>query len=155
MLHANILYILRRFYYYFVCLRFIVPVENFSLIWRRHHYRWRAANFDLCSALMAIEQWGFFSVPHLLWHGTFVYNGHLRGPWHSHLSPSVWQGSCPSCFYDLGLSRLGFEHPTFIFAIFDSLNPRLIDYEKRNITGNLLSLPTNKSFKTYISLLDR
>mgnify|MGYP003690812615 CR=1 FL=1 len=24
----------------------------FSLIWRRHHYRWRAANFDLCSALM-------------------------------------------------------------------------------------------------------
>ena len=26
----------------------------FLLIWRRHHYRWRAANFDLCSALMAI-----------------------------------------------------------------------------------------------------
>ena len=37
-------------------------------------------NFDLCSALMAIEQWGFFSVPHLLWQGTFVYIGHLRGP---------------------------------------------------------------------------
>ena len=36
-----------------VCL--IVPLENFSLIWRRYHYRWRAANFDLCSALMAIE----------------------------------------------------------------------------------------------------
>ena len=31
---------------------------------------------------MAIEQWWFFSVPHLriLWHGTSVYNGHLRGP---------------------------------------------------------------------------
>ena len=28
---------------------------------------------------MAIEQWGFFSVPHLLWHGTFVYNDHHRG----------------------------------------------------------------------------
>ena len=27
-----------------------------------------------------IKQWGFFSVPQLLWHGTFVYNGHLRGP---------------------------------------------------------------------------
>ena len=35
---------------------------------------------DLCSALMAIEQWGFFSVPHLLWHGASVYNGHLRRP---------------------------------------------------------------------------
>ena len=29
---------------------------------------------------MAIEQWGFFSMLHLLWHGAFVYNGHLRGP---------------------------------------------------------------------------
>ena len=29
------------------------------VIWRRHHYRWRAAHFDLCAALMAIEQWGF------------------------------------------------------------------------------------------------
>ena len=24
--------------------------------------------------------WGFFSVPHLLWHGSLVCNGHLRGP---------------------------------------------------------------------------
>ena len=33
---------------------------------RRHHYRWRVANFDLKSRLTAIEQWGFFSVPYLL-----------------------------------------------------------------------------------------
>ena len=40
-----------------------------------------AANFDLCSAPIAIENWGFFSVPHLRWHGASVYNGHhLRGP---------------------------------------------------------------------------
>ena len=63
----------------YVCLGSIVLRENFSLILRRHHYRWRVAN-DLCLALMAIEQWGFFSVPHLLWHGTSVYNSHLRGP---------------------------------------------------------------------------
>ena len=25
-------------------------------------------------------QWVFFHVPHLLWHGAPVYNGHLRGP---------------------------------------------------------------------------
>ena len=64
----------------FGCVEFIVPLKNFSLIWRRHHCRLKAANFDLCSALMAIEQWGFFNVPHLLWHGSTLYNDHLRGP---------------------------------------------------------------------------
>ena len=29
---------------FFVCCEFFVPLENFSLIWRRHHYRWRASN---------------------------------------------------------------------------------------------------------------
>ena len=56
----------------FLCEGIFVQLENFSLIWRR--YRWRAAAFDLCSL------WGFFSVPHLLWHGASVYDGHLRGP---------------------------------------------------------------------------
>ena len=31
---------------------FFVPLENFSLIWKCHLCRWRAANFDLCSTLM-------------------------------------------------------------------------------------------------------
>ena len=35
---------------------------------------------DTYSALMAIEQWGFFKVPHILWHWTTFYNGDLRGP---------------------------------------------------------------------------
>ena len=49
----------------FVCLGVNRPtLENFSLMSRRHHYRRRAANFDLCSAFKAIEQWGFFNVPH-------------------------------------------------------------------------------------------
>ena len=63
---------------YFVCLFevFVVPFENFSLKRRRHHYRWRAVNL----ALVATEQWGFFSVPYLLWHGTSVCNGNLWGP---------------------------------------------------------------------------
>ena len=63
----------------FICFEFIVPLENISLIWRRHYCRWRASNHDLCSALMAIEQWGFFNVQHLLWHGPTVYIVHLRG----------------------------------------------------------------------------
>ena len=97
----------------YVCLGFIVPHEDFSVIWRRHHYRWRAANFDLCLELMAIEQWGFFSVPHLLWHGAFVYNGHLRGPVTHTFCRVFGSGAVTTSFYDLGLSRLGFEHPTF------------------------------------------
>ena len=60
-------------------------------IWRRHHCRWTAANFELCSALMAVKQWGFFSVSHLLWHGTY---GHLRGPVKSTLLSDVWQWNC-------------------------------------------------------------
>ena len=66
--------------YRFFLLKFIVPLEKFSLIWRHHHCRWRAAYFDLCSALMVIEHWGFFNVPHPLRHGPTAYYGHLRGP---------------------------------------------------------------------------
>ena len=40
----------------------------------------KGSNFYLCSALMAVEQWGFFNVPHPLRHGPTVYNGYLRGP---------------------------------------------------------------------------
>ena len=53
--------------------------------------RWRVANFDLCSALMIIEQWGFLNMPHQLRHGPTLYN-HL---WSSlrtrdaHLLPSI------------------------------------------------------------------
>ena len=56
---------------YFLCVSLVlfIPLVNFSLIWRHHYNRRRAANFDLYSALMAMEQWGFFSMPHLLWHG--------------------------------------------------------------------------------------
>ena len=66
----------------FVCFCFFVsPIH----IWKRHYRRWRATNFDLCSALMAIEQWGFFSVPHI-----YCDTGHpfkmviSEDPWHSH-----------------------------------------------------------------------
>ena len=70
---------MKQFIRLFACLVF-VPLENFLLVWRRHHYRGRATNFDLISVLMVIEQWGFFNVPHLLWHKPTLYNCHLRGP---------------------------------------------------------------------------
>ena len=60
-------------FWLFVCLRILDPFDIFSLIWRRFYYRLMGANFDLCSALMAIGQSWFFSVPHPLWQGTSVY----------------------------------------------------------------------------------
>ena len=93
-----------RVFVLFVCLGFL---------WKRHHYRWRIANFDLCSALIAIEQWGFFSVPHLLWQGASVYHGLLRGPVIHTYCRAFSTGAVTTRFYDLGLSRLGFEHQTF------------------------------------------
>ena len=41
----------------FVCLGFMAQLEIFFLIRRRHHYPWRAANFDLCSALISLLVW--------------------------------------------------------------------------------------------------
>jgi hypothetical protein len=61
-------------------LQFYVPLKNFSLIWSRHHCRWRAANFGLCSALRAFEQGGIFIVSHLLWHGAAVFRVSSEGP---------------------------------------------------------------------------
>ena len=96
-----------RFLFFFGVNR---PTREFFIIWRRHHCRWRAANFDLCSALMAIEQWGFFSVPHLLLHGASVCNGRLRGPLTP--SPSVWQWSCHYLFLRTPISRIRGERST-------------------------------------------
>ena len=97
-----------------VCLEFFVPLENFWLIWRRHNYRWRVAHFDLCSALIAIEQWGFLACH------TYCDTGHSfimvisEDPCHSHhLMPSVWLWSCHYLFNYLCLSRLGIQDPTF------------------------------------------
>ena len=57
------------------------------------------------------KQRGFLSVLLLFWHPFIMVIS--EDPWHSHLLPSYWQRSCHYLFYDWGLSRLGFEHPTF------------------------------------------
>ena len=82
----------------FVCVGLIVPLENCSLIWTRHHYRWRAEDVYLCSSLKVIEQLGFFSIPHLHWHGASVYNGHLQ---ESLTLTPIQQWTITTCFNDL------------------------------------------------------
>ena len=96
-------------FWLFVWFFFFVPFDNFSLIWRRHHDRWRASNFDLCSALI----WPLSSEGSLALH-TYCETGHLlvmvisKDPWHSHSLPIVAvESSLPV------LSRLGFEHSIF------------------------------------------
>ena len=97
----------------FVCLELNVQLENVSFVWRRYHCRWRAANFDLCSALMAIEHWGFFNVPHTLRLWPTVYNGNLWGPvtLTPVLLPSVSQWSCQYLFLRLRSVATGDRTP--------------------------------------------
>ena len=95
-----------------VCFEFFAPLENFSLIWRGHHWRCRATNFDPCSALMAIEQWGLFSVPHLLWHRASVCYGHLW--WRVTLMPNAVRLAVELSLPVLKL--LGFKQPFFYLS---------------------------------------
>ena len=88
----------------------LVGFIGFSLIWRRTHYRWRAIDFDLCSALMTIEQWGFFSVHANCDTGPPFIMVISKDPWHSHLL----QWSCHFLFIRLDLWPVGFEHPILI-----------------------------------------
>ena len=107
-----------------VCL-FVWVISSHSRIFHsygdvRYHYCWRAANFDQCSALMTIEQWGFFDVPHLLWHGASVYYGYLRGP-----VTLISFADRLKVELSLPVFRLWFEHPTFRLRVelrFHSLN---------------------------------
>ena len=99
-----------------------VPFENFSLIWRGHHYQWRAAKFwpMLGTHGHPAVREGFFL--YMCTITTYCDTEHLfisvisEDPWHSHLLSSVGSGTVTTCFYDLGLSPLGFEHPTFFHA---------------------------------------
>ena len=93
----------------FACLEIFVPLENFSLPWRRHHYRWKAGNFELCSELMVIEKWGFISVPHLLWHGASVCYCHL-----THTCCRAFSsGTVTTCFIRLRSVDAGNRTPHF------------------------------------------
>ena len=66
----------------FVRMGFIVQLENFSLIWRRHHYWWRAANS------YARHSWPLSSEGSLACH-TYCDTGHpfimviSEDPWHT------------------------------------------------------------------------
>ena len=82
----------------FVYLEFIVPLENFSLIWRRKHCRWRAEIL-----IFARHSWPLSGEGSLTFH-TFCNTGlpliivTSDDPWHTNLLPSVWQWICHYLF---------------------------------------------------------
>ena len=77
----------------FVCLGFFVPLENFSLIWRRHV---TIAGEGLQILTYALHFWPLSS------------EGYLA---------SVGSWAVTTCLCNLGLLRLGFEHPTFRLGV--------------------------------------
>ena len=79
---------------------FGVFYSRFFHSWWLHHCRWRVANLDLYSALMANEQWWFFIEPHLPWHGTFVYKVISEDLWNSHLLPSIYRFRSVAVLWD-------------------------------------------------------
>ena len=87
----------------FVCLfGDLLPTREFSHIWTRHNYRWRAANFDLFNW----HWWPLSSEGSLTGHtycdtGRPLYNGHLRGPVTLTPVAECWQWSCHYMFWRL------------------------------------------------------
>lgn len=87
------IYIYKAKIWFFSCLGFLVLHENVSLIWRGNHYPWRSGYFDLCSALINIEQWEFFS----LGHGSFVYKI---------ISHGIYMYTCSRAFGSVNINAL-------------------------------------------------
>ena len=89
-----------------LCVCLIVPLENFWLIWRRHHCR---VSEGLQILTNAWHSWPMSSEGSLRCH-IYCDTGHpfilviSEDSWHSHLIPSAWQLNCHYLFYDLGLS---------------------------------------------------
>ena len=92
-----------------LCLWFIVPLENISFIWRRHHCQWRAHILTYARHLWPLRSEGSL-VCHTYCDGASVCNGHL---WGLDTQTCCWAlRTTSTCFYDLGQSQLGFEQST-------------------------------------------
>ena len=101
--------------YFLVCLRFFIPLKNFSLIWRHHYYRWRVANFDLCS---------HWAVRVLKCATLTVTLGICLRTLNTHTFCQAYgSGTVTTCFNDLGMSSMGFEHPTRLHLWGECSNP--------------------------------
>ena len=97
----------------FVWVEFIVPLENFSLIWRRHHCRWK---LQILICARGPHSWPLSSEGSLTSHTNcdtdlpFI-QVFSEDPWRSNLLPSVWQWSCHYLFLRLRSIANGDQTP--------------------------------------------
>ena len=123
----------------FICLFGVfIPLENFALIWRRHHYRWRATHPDPCWALSE----GFLA-KHIYrdtWHPFIKVIS--EDQWHSHLLPSVCQCSYHYLFLYV-LSSLMKQTGLMLYKQQLTKN-NLEEFSERNVSKGLII--TDKSW---------
>ena len=99
----------------FLCLRVLRPTREFFTNMETSQLLVKALNFNLDSVQ---HTWTLSGEGSFACH-TYCDRRHpfikviSEDPWHSPMLPSLWYWGCHYLFYDLGLSRLGFEHPTF------------------------------------------
>ena len=92
---------------------------------------------------MVNKQWGFFNVPHLLRHGSSVYNGQLRGS--GTLGPVAERIAAElslqcTCFNDLGLSRPGKWYCfVLIYVHYGRLNMKNTEILSKHFRKDILS----------------
>ena len=101
-------------FFCFCLFGFFCPSWLFSthmMISRRHHYQWRAANFDHYPELMAIQQWGFLACqPNVTWDICLQWLSPRICDTHT-CCQALSSGAVTTCFNKLSLSQLGFKHP--------------------------------------------
>ena len=109
-------------------------------------------SYILYTALMVIWQWGFFNVPHLLWHGPTLYHGQFRGP--------VTPTPVTERFYDIGLLQPQIELRTLnlhataaVYPVWCPLNKvwisqQLIKSLRLQLVGRVYSFFLNAIFTT-------
>ena len=125
----------------FVCMGFFIPLENFLVIWRRTSTL-PVTGCEFCSEYMAIEQWGFFSVPYPLWHRASIYNDYHREPL-TH-TPILSSGDVDICFFPLTSVAAEIPTPNLPFWC-ERSNPLchrggngLMKWRNRTVKSNLL-----------------
>ena len=136
----------------------------------------KATKFDQYSALMAINHWGFFNVPHL-WHGPTVYNSHRQGP--VTLTPVAeylavelslpvlrWYGTYCNIYKDERILKSNYDHHFKNFKIY-YICPKIafLKFDKRDknfntgarfepVTHGLLDYTNSLSYTEIYQILD-
>ena len=125
-----------------------------SLIWRCHHYQWRAANFDhgLHVAVRVLYCGTPSMTQNICWYiSLFLYSLRI---WHSHCDTCCQvfsTGTITICSNDLGLLRVGFNPPTFnkysshlLARVFEFTFMSFIGLNTTNLVNMILSYVHHK-----------